>query len=79
MEQKRYIDFLLENLDSFELSASDRRMMGINSKMSRAIKSRDTNQCRSHHQKMLTKFGSIERTIEEHETMLCPRNLRKWN
>ena len=56
VEQKRYVDFLLENLSFFELSANDRRVMGVNSRMSKIIKTRDTNQCRSHHQKMLIKF-----------------------
>ena len=79
VEQKRYVDFLLENLSFFELSANDRRMIGINSKMSKTIKTRDTNQCRSHHQKMLVKFETVERIIAEFQALLCPKNQKKWN
>ena len=78
VEQKRYVDFLLENMNYFELSPNDRRVMGINSRMSKIIKTRDTNQCRSHHQKMLIKFDSVERIISEFQCLLCPKNQKKW-
>jgi hypothetical protein len=33
-EQKRYVDFLWKNYKSFGLNPNDRRLMGINSRMS---------------------------------------------
>ena len=40
----------------------------INIKMSAYIKTRTSNQCRSHHQKMLFRFGNYENIVSHFQT-----------
>ena len=63
LENKRYSEFLSQNQSLFCLSLEERKKVAIHSQMSQAIKSRTSLQCRSHHQKMLKKYGSIENIV----------------
>ena len=65
---------MTKNYEALGLPASERKMLGLNHKMGKMIKSRDTNQCRSHHQKMLLKHDTIKGVIEAHLNLLSPRN-----
>ncbi len=47
------------------MSLNEKKSKCIHRMMSRYIQSRDSTQCRSHHQKMMTKYGSIARIIEK--------------
>ena len=78
-EQKKYVNFLFENIEIFNSSDVQRRISGVHLKMSKVIKSRDSNQCRSHHQKMMTKYSSVNRIIEEFKELLYPRHLNVWS
>jgi hypothetical protein len=76
-EQRKYVNYLVENRKYFELSIKEKKARGIHTKLGRLIKSRSSNQCRSHHQKMLQKFGSITGIIEGFRSLICNRNLQK--
>ena len=43
--------------------------------MSNYISMRNPAQCRSHHQKMVSKLGSIDAIIEEFSSLIYPRNI----
>ena len=62
-QQQRYIKFLQLNHHLFDLSLEERRSLKVNKLMSHFVKTRDCLQCRSHHQKMIQKFGSIQGII----------------
>ena len=64
VEQRRYIDFLRRNEELFDLSLQDKKKVKIYVLMSKYIKIRDSLQCRSHHQKMVSKYDTIPRIIE---------------
>ena len=70
-EQKRYINYLVDSRDLFESSSTARRLAGVHTQMSRIIKTRDSKQCKSHHQKMIRKYKSIESILWEHEGLIC--------
>jgi hypothetical protein len=74
-EQKRYINFLIENRPMFSLTINQKRNKKIHVKMSNYISMRNPAQCRSHHQKMVSKFGSIDAIIEEFSSLIYPRNI----
>ena len=59
IEERRYINFLMTNYHIFELPAYEQTLVGINTQISKAIKSRDPTQCRCHHQKMVKKFKDV--------------------
>ena len=46
-------------------SLQERKAAKINVRMSQFLKTRTANQCRSHHQKMLKHYGTIEAIIQE--------------
>jgi hypothetical protein len=41
--------------------------------MSKKVKSRNSTQCHTHHQKMMAKYGSIEEIISHYEFLLESR------
>lgn len=71
IEQKRYVHFLLEHCADFALPLAEKRKKKLHVIMSKYIKMRDPSQCRSHHQKMMTKFKSIQAIIQNHQHFLC--------
>lgn len=58
-ENKKYVEFLRENMSLFEKNREDKRLMKINILMSNHVKSKNSTQCRSHHQKMLAHYKTI--------------------
>ena len=60
VEHHRYLVFLSKNAHLFELSLAQRKRKKVHQLMSNHVKARDAFQCRSHHQKMLSRFGSID-------------------
>ena len=76
-EEKRYINFLAERKEAFLLSPNDKRIKGIHSKMSKFIPSRNSKQCRSHHQKMLLKYGSVDHILEGMKPFIYKKNILK--
>ena len=63
-ENKRYVDFLRNNMEIFEKNREDKRLMKINILMSGHVKSKNSTQCRSHHQKMLAHYKSVQNIIK---------------
>ena len=45
--------------------------------MSKIIKSRSSCQCRSHHQKMLVKYGSIDNILTELDDLITQNNIKE--
>ncbi len=64
-ENKIYLEFLIENHSDFQ-SEILRRKSRVFYRISKLLKKRTPDQCRSHHQKLLTKHkGVIEEVIRE--------------
>jgi hypothetical protein len=66
IEQMRYIKCLDSRRKLFDLTAPEKNKIGVHKIMSRYVKVRNSAQCRSHHQKMIKKYGSIEAIILQH-------------
>ena len=78
-EQKKYVNFVAERRETFVLCSKDKRVKGIHQKMSKFIKSRNSTQCRSHHQKMLQKFETVDGILENMKKFIYKKNLVKLN
>jgi predicted nucleic acid binding AN1-type Zn finger protein len=63
LENMRYVAFLSENKELFEKDREDKRILKINILMSKYVKSKNSTQCRSHHQKMLVHYKNIDNII----------------
>jgi len=63
IEQKKYVNYIAEHKKIFELPLKDKKAKGIHQKMSKYMQTRTSIQCRSHHQKMLSKFGSLDAIV----------------
>jgi dynactin complex subunit len=59
-EHKKYIKFLADHPRIFDLSSNTKKKKKIHVKMSNFIKERTPIQCRSHHQKMINRYGTVE-------------------
>jgi hypothetical protein len=68
-QQRRYIKFLIRYREKFELSFREKKISGLFLMLGKAVQDRDSLQCRSHHQKMVQKFGSIEGIINAHANL----------
>jgi hypothetical protein len=79
VENQRYVEFLRRNTDLFEKNREDKRLMKINLLMSKFVKSKTSTQCRSHHQKMLLHYGSIQAIIDnlEYDNCVIPTSEEK--
>ena len=64
MEKIKYITFIASNTEMVS-DRLTRRKKKVFEKMSRAIKTRTPTQCRSHHQKCMKRFHTLDRIIEE--------------
>jgi hypothetical protein len=47
----------------FSLSLSEKKNLRVNVMMSKKVKSRNAQQCHSHHQKMIKKYGDLQAII----------------
>jgi hypothetical protein len=63
-ENKRYSDFLSFNGHMFSMSLSQKKNLRVNVQMSKKVKTRTPQQCHSHHQKMMKKYGSIPSIVD---------------
>jgi hypothetical protein len=61
-EQRVYIEFLKKNIEEMRGKVS-RKSQKVFLKMSRLIKTRTPDQCRSHHQKILMYHSNLEEAI----------------
>ena len=74
VEQKKYIQFLKKKGHLFEKSLAAKKKIKPHKSMSNFITTKDSIQCRSHHQKMMNKFKTIEAIIKsEAELFQIPR------
>ena len=64
-EQRKYVNFIVRYKNLFTLSLKEKKTHKVYSRMSKYIRGRTDSQCRSHHQKMLIKFETIEGIIED--------------
>jgi hypothetical protein len=71
-EHYKYLQFLEKESALFNLSIADKKRKRIHEMMSKKIKSRNSHQCRSHHQKMLIKWRTIEGILQSHCHWLHP-------
>ena len=62
-EQQKYWTFLTNNPHLFEMSLKEKKGGKLYKKVSNFIKTRTAIQCKSHHQKMILKFGSIKEIV----------------
>ena len=60
------------------MTLSQKRYLGVHTKMAKLIKEKTSTQCRTHHQKMIKKYLTIENIIKEHTSLLKPSNLKKF-
>lgn len=56
---------MLSSSHLFNLPLEEKKKIKVNVLLSKRIPSRTSTQCRSHHQKMVQKYSSIEKVIEE--------------
>ncbi len=75
-ETRRYIEFLRGHVDEFRDKQS-RRNQKIFVFMAKIIKTRSPIQCRSHHQKMINRHGTIWNVIDHYELKAIPAYLYK--
>ena len=61
----KYLLFLRKNQTLFELPLKYRKTQGIMVQISRYLKSKTSDQCRSHHQKMMVRYGSLDNLIRK--------------
>ena len=71
VEQVTYINFLKERKEEMDISAL-RRSQKIFIMMSKVVKTRSADQCRSHHQKIIKYHNTIEEAIEFFSDKLKP-------
>ena len=80
-ETVKYIAFLKEHKPLFE-SEETRRQSQVFIQMAKSIPSRNSRQCRSHHQKKIIALGSIDRIIRRYEDEVIPyfsEKAQKWS
>ena len=59
-ENRRYIKFIMAKKPLFLLSLEERKRLRVNKLMGKAIQTRSTTQCHTHHQKMVLRYGSLD-------------------
>lgn len=63
-ENRDYVKFVIENMELFVDQVKRKNTM-IFTKMAEQLNNgRDNQQCRSHHMKLILKFGNIQKVIE---------------
>jgi hypothetical protein len=73
------VNYIAEHKRIFELPLKDKKAKGIHQRMSKHMQTRTSIQCRSHHQKMLSKFGSLDGIINEFRDLVNENILKKLN
>ena len=63
-ENKAYASFLAKNMEEFQEFGARRSKKFFTRMANQLQNGRDNEKCRSHHQKMIKKYKSIERIIE---------------
>ena len=71
-EHKKYIDFLIKKRSLFNLSVKEKKKVKMHVLMYKYILTKNAKQCRSHHQKMLSKYSTIEGILEEYGHLANP-------
>ena len=71
VQQKAYINFLRERKQEMDVSTL-RRSQKIFILMSKEVKTRSADQCRSHHQKIIKYHHTVEEAIEFFSSKLTP-------
>lgn len=61
-ENRKYREFIELNTEILE-NREERREKKVFLRLSEYVETRDANQCRSHHQKMIQKYKSIEKIL----------------
>ena len=79
VQQRRYVCFLVDYYYMFILDSATRAGKGLNSSLSRFVVSRDTNQCRCHHAKMIDKYGSVYGVIDCNLNLVSQKYMIKWD
>jgi hypothetical protein len=64
VENHKYVEFLTKFKSVLEGPKKDRRKWHLNRIMSKEVATRSHEQCRSHHQKMLKHYKTVEAIIE---------------
>jgi hypothetical protein len=64
---------LIRYREKFELSFREKKISGLFLMLEKTVQDRDSLQYRSHHQKMVQKFGSIEGIINAHANLFVQR------
>lgn len=59
------------------MSVRAKKIKKIHNKLSEHIHSRNPTQCRTHHQKLLAKWGSIDGIIIALKNLIAKRNLKR--
>jgi hypothetical protein len=67
LENNRYMQALKQYASILCLSPQERRVKKVNLLLSRKVRTRSPLQCHSHHQKMMAKYGSLEKVISQLE------------
>ena len=75
-ENKLYHEFLRTHYGIFDIPLSERKILKVNVLMSLEIKTRNAQQCHSHHQKMMKKYKSIDNLLLNME-FKCRRKQKK--
>ena len=63
VEQSRYLTFLKQRKEIFHGSFKEKKGKKIFHRLSTFIKTRTSVQCKSHHQKMIKRYGTVEMII----------------
>ena len=63
-ENLKYKSFLENNLQLFQTGAAVRRLVKVNVMISQEVGTRSSDQCRSHHQKMMKYHRTVPNVIE---------------
>ena len=71
-EHKKYIDFLIKKRSLFNLSMKEKKKVKMHVLMYNYILTKNAKQCRSHHQKMISKYSTIEGILEEYGHLANP-------
>jgi hypothetical protein len=72
IEDLKYLEFIHRERRLFDLPLAERKKMRIHHMMSKFIRTRNPCQCRSHHQKMISKFRTIDEIIQNYQRRLEP-------
>lgn len=76
-QNRKYIDFLLKFREVIQGEKKQRRKWHLNRIMSKYLGTRSHEQCRSHHQKMIKNYRSIDGIISHFQTRQNPTSFQE--